>query len=257
MVTSSHPSQIDPTCWSGAHHPAAKEQSGSKYRKKIAVNNGKIDVTTAWGTAWTPSNPSKVRSGLGWLPKKCHGWSSVSHNISFITARIYSLNLRFWARNTNNGPSKKNTRCHTAPSNNEPQVLELGCISLLSLQVSALRTFQNHLVFQGLPAQSEPWPSELSPWKRPFWALEQPSFFHQMPVLEVSHPKDAAAWRQSVNLQCCPGYDSLPTRPTLGAKCREAQTLKHLWGQTHTHTHKNWCFCDFLGVYHPLSWVTD
>ena len=45
-----HQSQIHPI---QAHWGFAKGQSGSKYRKKIAVNNGKIVVTTAWGDIQT------------------------------------------------------------------------------------------------------------------------------------------------------------------------------------------------------------
>lgn len=148
---------------------------------------------------------------------------------------------------------------HTAPSSNEPQVLELGCISLLSLQVSAIRASQKPRFFrvqlrnQSLRLQK----SKLCfPMKTSFLGQNSHSLivFHQpcmkLPafpaVLEVSHPKDAATWRQSVNLQCCPGYDSLPTRPTLGANGGRLKVLK-----TPAVTHK------IGAVYHPFSWGID
>jgi len=76
--------------------------------------------------------------------------------------------------------------------------------------------------------------------------MELPAF---PAVLEVSHPKDAATWRQSVNLQCCPGYDSLPTRPTLGANGGRLKVLN-----TRGHTK---LVLLFFFVYHPFSWDID
>ena len=72
--------------------------------------------------------------------------------------------------------------------------------------------------------------------------MELPAF---PAVLEVSHPKDAATWRQSVNLQCCPGYDSLPTKPTLGANGGRLKVLN-----TRPRTHKIGASVFFVFIIH-------
>ena len=179
--------------------------------------------------------------------------------ITAIMAIIYSINWRFGVHYTIDGPWQ--TPYLIQPSNNEPQVLELGCISLLSLQVSAIRASQNPRFFRvQLRNQSLRLQSKLCfPMKTSFLGQNSHSLivFHQpcmeLPafpaVLEVSHPKDAATWRQSVNLQCCPGYDSLPTRPTLGANGGRLKVLN-------TRGHTKLVLLLFF-VYHPFSWDID